>query len=72
MEREQQEREGHRIFRTPITPAANTTSEPPMTGMLIQSDDDEAVPADPTEWLYSVTRREPSREALLIDSAAAT
>ena len=36
-------------LETPITPVANTTTEPPITGMLIQSDEDEAVPADPTQ-----------------------
>ena len=53
---------------TPITPAANTTTEPPITGMLPQSDDCETVPANPAQWLYSVTKREPSREEFLIDS----
>ena len=57
---------------TPITPAANTTTELPITGILIQSDKDEAVPADPSQWLYSVTKREPSREEFLIESGAAT
>ena len=40
--------------------------------MMIQSDEGEAVPADPTQWLYSVTKREPSREEFLIDSGGAT
>ena len=34
-------------LETPITPAANTTTEPPITGMLMQSDEGEAVPTDP-------------------------
>ena len=55
---------------TLITPAANTTTGLPITGILIQSDKGEAVPADPSQWLYSVNR-EPSRE-VLIDSGAAT
>ena len=52
----------------PITPVVNTTTEPPTTGMLLQSDDGEAVIADSAQWLYSVTKREPSREDFLIDS----
>ena len=40
--------------------------------MLIQSDEGETVLANPAEWLYSVTKREPSREGFLIDSGAAT
>ena len=59
-------------LETPITPAANTTTEPSITGMLIQSDEGETVPANPAQWLYSVTKREPSREEFLINSAAAT
>ena len=56
----------------PITPFVNTTTEVPITGMLLQSDDGETVPAGPTQWLCSVTKREPSREDFLIDSEAAT
>ena len=59
-------------LETPITPAASTTIEPPITGMLIQSDEGEVVPANSAHWLYSVTKREPSREEFLIDSGAAT
>ena len=59
-------------METPITPAANTTTEPPITGMLIQSDDGGAVPADLTQWLHSVTKREPSHSDLPIDSGAST
>ena len=40
--------------------------------MLMQSDDDEAVPADPSQWLYAVTKHEPSPNDLLVDSVAAT
>ena len=47
-------------LETTITPAANTATEPPITGMLPQSDEGEAVPANP--WLYSVSKRKPSRE----------
>ena len=57
---------------TPITPAADTTTEPPITGMLIQSDEGETVPANPAQWLCSVTKRKPSREEFLIDSGAST
>ena len=46
------------------TPAANTTTEPSITGMLMQSDEGETV-------LYPVTKREPSREEFLVDSGAA-
>ena len=47
-------------LETLVTAAANTTTEPPKTGMLILSDEGEAVSADPTQWLYSVTKHEPS------------
>ena len=56
-----QEREGHCISGDPTTPAPSTT-EPPITGMLLQSDEGAA------QWLYSPTKREPSREEFLIDS----
>ena len=59
-------------LKTPITPTTNTATEPPITGMLIQSGEGEAVPADPTRWLYSVTKREPSHHDFRIDSGAAT
>ena len=39
--------------------------------MTIQSDEG-AVPANPAQWLYSVTKREARREEFLIDSGAAT
>ena len=58
-------------LETPIAPAANTTTEPSITGMLTQSHAG-AVPADLAQWLYSVTKRQPSREEFLIDSGAAT
>ena len=38
--------------------------------MLLQSDGAEAVPADRAQWLYSVAKREPSREDFLIAGAA--
>ena len=56
-------------LETPITPVAKATTEPPIAGMLKQSDEAEVVPA---QWLYSVTTREPSREEFLIHSGAAT
>ena len=59
-------------LETPITPAANTTTGPPIAVMLKQSNELAGVPADPTQWLHSVTTREPSREDFLIDSGAAT
>ena len=46
-------------LQTPITPAANTTTEPPITGMLLQPDEGEVVPADPARGLYSVTKENP-------------
>ena len=59
-------------LETPITPAENTETESSVTGMFIQSDEGDAVPANPAQWLYSVTKREPSREEFLIDPGAAT
>ena len=40
--------------------------------MLIQPDEGEIVPANPAQWLCSVTKRERSREEFVIDSGAAT
>ena len=40
--------------------------------MLVQSGEGETVPANPAQWLNSVTKREPSREEFVIDSGAAT
>ena len=40
-------------LETPITPAEITKTEPPITGMLIQSDDGGEIRADPAQWLYS-------------------
>ena len=48
-------------LETPITPAENTKTAPPITGMLIQSDEGGEIPADPAQWMY-----------FLIDSGAAT
>ena len=48
------------------------TTEPPIAGMLMQSDGGEVVPADPAQWLYSVTKRDPSCNDVLIGSGAAT
>ena len=45
-------------LETPVTLAVSTTTEPPITGMLMQSDDSKAVPADSSQWLYSVTNCE--------------
>ena len=49
-------------LETPITPAENTKTQTSITGMLMQSDEGETVPANPSQWLYSVTIREPSHE----------
>ena len=51
-----------------MTPAANTTTEPLTSGMLLQFEEGQVVPTDPAQWLHSVTKREPSREDFLIDS----
>ena len=45
-------------LETPVTLAVSTTTESPITGMLMQSDDSKAVPADFSQWLYSVTNCE--------------
>ena len=63
---------GPTSLENPITPFVDATTGVPITGMLLQSDDGETVPADPTQWLCSVTKREPSCEDFLIDSEAAT
>ena len=63
---------GRTSLETAITPFASTTTEPPITGLLIQSDEGGAVLADPTQWLYFVTKREPSHIDFEIDSGAAT
>ena len=61
-------------LETPITPAESTKTEPQITGMLIQSDEDGEILADPAQWMYSVTEREsvPNAHDFLIDSGAAT
>ena len=38
-------------LETPITPAENTKTEPPITGTLIQSDEGGEIPADPAQWM---------------------
>ena len=42
--------------------------------MLIQSDEGGEIPADPAQWMYSVTKQEyvPNANDFLIDSGAAT
>ena len=40
------------------TPAESTKTEPPITGMLIQSDEDGEIPAVPAQWMHSVTKQE--------------
>ena len=61
-------------LETPITPFASTTTEPPITGMFLQSDEGGEVPADPAQWMYSVTKQEsvPNANDFLISSGAAT
>ena len=59
---------------TPATPTESTKTEPPITGMLIQSDEGGEIPADPTQRMYSVTKQEsvPIANDFLIDFGAAT
>ena len=59
-------------LENPDTPTADEKIEPSITGMLIQSDEGEAVPGDPIQWLYSITKREYVHNDSLIDSGAAT
>ena len=59
-------------LENPDTLAADEKTEPSITGMLIQSDEGGAVPVDPTQWLYSITKREYVHNDFLIDSGAAT
>ena len=59
-------------LETPITLAADTTTEPSITWMLIQSDECEALPDDPAQWLYSMTKQESVHNDFLIVSGAAT
>ena len=61
-------------LETPITPAENTKTEPPITGMLIQSDEGGQIPADDTQWMYAVTKQESFANIndFLIDFGAAT
>ena len=40
--------------------------------MLIQSGEGEGAPSDPSQWLYSVTKREPRHCDFLVRSGAAT
>ena len=60
------------LWRNSDTPDADATEEPSTTGMLIQSDEGEAVPADRTQWLYSMMKRAYVHNDFLIDSGAAT
>ena len=39
-------------LETSITPAESTKTEPPITGMLIQSDEGGEMPADPAQWMF--------------------
>ena len=61
-------------LETPTTPAESTKTEPPITGMLTQSDEGGEIPADPAQWMYSVTKQEsvPVANDSLVDSVAAT
>ena len=59
---------------TLATPSESTKTEPPITGMLLQSDEGGGIPADPAQWMYPVTKQEsvPIANDFLIDSGAAT
>ena len=59
-------------LENPDTLAADEKTEPSITLMLIQSDEGEAVPVDPTQWLYSITKRDFVHNDFLIHSRAAT
>ena len=60
-------------LETPITPAESTKTEPPITGMLIQSDEGGEIPADLAQWMYSVMKQVfLTTDDFLIDSGAAT
>ena len=61
-------------LETQATPAESTKTEPPITGMLIQFDEGGEIPADPAQWMYSVTTQEsvPIANEFLIASGAAT
>ena len=56
-------------LETTITPAESTKTEPPITGMLIQSDEAGEMLAGPAQWMYSVTKQEsvPNANDFLID-----
>ena len=45
-------------LETPITPAESTRTEPPITGMLIHSDEGGEILADDTQWMYAVMKQE--------------
>ena len=59
-------------LENPDTPAEDEKTEPSTTGMLMQSDEGDAVAVDPTQWLFSITKREYVHNDFLIDSGAAT
>ena len=61
-------------LETPITPAENTQTEPPITGMLMQRDEVGEIPADDTQWMFAVTKKEsvPNTNDFMIDSGDAT
>ena len=44
------------LWRLRLRPAESTKTEPQITGMLIQSDEAGEIPADPAQWMYSVTK----------------
>ena len=59
-------------LENPGTLEDSSTTEPPITGMLMQPDSDELLPIDLTKWMYSVTRHAHGDNDFLIDSGAAT
>ena len=67
-------RAGRRAGPKSVFTSALETSKTPITGMLTQSDDGSEIPADPAQWMCSVTKQESVSDAndFLIDSGAAT
>ena len=59
-------------LETPIRPAAKTSTEPPISGMLTLAMRVRLCRLTLTQWLCSVTEREPGHSDFLIDCGAAT
>ena len=61
-------------LEAPITPAENTQTEPPITRTLMQPDEGGEIPADDTQSMFAVPKKEsvPNTNDFLIDSGDAT